>query len=485
MSQNSQERGAVRPVRPHRSGRCDVCVNAGPTRRRTTTVLSAALGLSLVLAGCGGSNVAGGGGGEAATGPECAAYTQYGDLAGTTVSVYTSITEPEDQPHIDSYAAFENCTGATIAYEGSKEFEAQLPVRIQAGSPPDIAYIPQPGLLSTLVQDSPGAVLPVPPAVATNVDQYYPETFREAGSVDGTLYAAPLGSNVKSFVWFSPAAFEAKGYTVPTTWDDMVALSDRIVADGGVPWCAGISSGEATGWPLTDFLEDAMLRENGPDVYDQWVSHEIPFNSPEVTSALDRVGSILKNPTYVNGGLGDVSSIATTTFQDGGLPILDETCYMHRQANFYAANFPEGTDISENGEAYAFPLPAIDAAAPETILVGGEFVAAFTDRPEVQAFQAFLSSPEWSNAKAAAGTALGQSGWLSANSGLDASTLSSPIDQLSVEVLQDPANEFRFDGSDLMPGAVGSASFWTGMTNWITGQSTQESLTFIEQSWPQ
>ncbi len=448
-------------------------------------MLGAALGLSLVLAGCGGSTVASGGGqGAAPAGPECAAYTQYGDLAGKTISVYTSITSPEDQPQIDSYKTFESCTGAKVAYEGSKEFEAQLPVRIQAGSPPDIAYIPQPGLLGTLVADSPGAVLPVPQAVAANVDKFYPKTFKEAGSIDGTLYAAPLGSNVKSFVWFSPAAFAAKGYTVPTTWDDMVALSDRIVADGGVPWCAGISSGEATGWPLTDFLEDAMLRENGPDVYDKWVSHEIPFNSPEVVSALDRVGSILKNPAYVNGGLGDVSSIATTTFQDGGLPILDETCFMHRQANFYAANFPEGTDISENGEVYAFPLPAIDAAAPETILVGGEFVAAFTDRPEVQAFQAYLSSPEWSNEKAKAGTALGQSGWLSANSGFDASTLTSPIDKLSVEILQDPANEFRFDGSDLMPGAVGSASFWTGMTNWITGQSTQESLTFIEESWP-
>ena len=460
---------------------------SAPSSRRAPRIVAAASGaiaLSLVLAGCGGSNVAGGGG-EAATGPECAAYTQYGDLSDTSVSIYTSITSPEDQPHEVSYEVFENCTGADVRYEGSKEFEAQLPVRIQAGSPPDIAYVPQPGLISTLVADNPGAVLPVPPAVSTNVGQYYPETFAEAASVDGTLYGAPLGSNVKSFVWYNPTAFAAKGYTVPTTWDEMVALSDRIVAEGGVPWCAGISSGEATGWPLTDFLEDAMLRENGPEVYDQWVTHEIPFNAPQVVSALDRVGSILKNPAYVNGGLGDVSSIATTTFQDGGLPILDETCYMHRQANFYAANFPEGTDISEEGEAFAFPLPAIDAAAPETILVGGEYVIAFADRPEVAAFQAYLSSPEWANEKAKAGTALGQSGWLSANSGLDVANLSSPIDKLSVEILQDAENEFRFDGSDLMPGAVGSASFWTGMTNWITGQSTQESLTFIEQSWPQ
>ena len=452
---------------------------------RGTTALGAALGLSLVLAGCGGSNVAGGAGGAAAaTGQDCSAFTQYGDLSGTRVTLYASIVDPEDRPHIRSYETFQECTGAQVVYEGSKEFEEQLPVRVQAGSPPDLAFVPQPGLINTLVSQNAGAVKPAPQAVVANVDQYFSETFKSAGSVDGTLYGAPLGSNVKSFVWYSPQAFAAKGYQVPTTWAEMVALSDRIVAEGGKPWCAGISSGVATGWPLTDWLEDVMLRENGPEVYDQWISHAIPFNDPRVATALNRVGSILQDPEYVNGGLGDVSSIATTTFQDGGLPILDETCYMHRQANFYAANFPEDTDISENGEVYAFALPPIDPAAPQTILVGSEFVVAFSDRPEVQAFQAYLSSPTWANEKAKAGSELGQSGWVSANKELDPNNLANPIDRLSAEILQDETNTFRFDGSDLMPAAVGSATFWKGMTDWITGQSTADTLDFIEQSWP-
>ncbi|WP_300012389.1 ABC transporter substrate-binding protein [Pseudonocardia sp.] len=457
---------------------------SAPTSRRTprtVAVTSGAIALGLVLAACGGSPAAdGGGGGQAAGGPECAAYTQYGDLSGTTVSVYTSIVAPEDQSHIDSYDAFENCTGATIEYEGSREFEAQLQVRISGGNAPDLAYIPQPGLLSTLVQDT-GSVVAVPQAAAANVDQYFPETYREAGSVDGTLYATPLGANVKSYVWYSPQQFTERGYTVPTTWDEMIALSDSIAAEGNTPWCAGIESGDATGWPLTDFTEDAMLRTAGPDVYDQWVAHEIPFNDPQVATALDRVGSILKNPAYV----GDVTAIATTSFGDAGLPILDGACFMHRQANFYAANWPEGTDVSENGEVFAFPLPPIDPALGETILVGGEFVAAFADRPEVQAFQAYLSSPEWANEKAKATTALEQTGWISANTGLDTANLLSPIDVNSVEILQDPENEFRFDGSDLMPGAVGSGTFWTAMTNWVTGASTADALNLVESSWPQ
>ncbi len=450
---------------------------------RTFAAVSGALGLSLVLAACGGSPAAtggGGGSGQAAAGPECAAYTQYGDLSGTTVTVYTSITSPEDESQINSYDVFENCTGATIEYEGSREFEAQLQVRVQGDNAPDIAYIPQPGLLATLVRDT-GKVVAVPQAAAANVDQYFPETFREAGSVDGTLYGTPLGANVKSYIWYSPQQFTERGYTVPATWDDLIALSEQIAGTGNTPLTFGIESGDATGWPLTDQLENAILEQFGPDVYDQWVAHEIPFNDPRVVQALDRVGTLLKNPAFV----GDVTAIATTTFSDAGLPILDGAASLLPQANFYAANWPEGTDVSDAGEVFAFPRPQFDPAAEPVTLVGGEFVAAFSDRPEVQAFQAYLASPEWANEKAKATTALGQTGWLSANSGLDTANLTSPIDISSVEVLQDPDRVARFDGSDLMPGAVGSGTFWTAMTDWITGAGSQEVLDRVEASWPQ
>jgi alpha-glucoside transport system substrate-binding protein len=448
--------------------------------RRAAVAASCGVGISLVLAACGG----GGDGGDTATGGggedvDCSAFEEYGDLEGTTVDVYTSIVAPEDEPHIDSYVPFEECTGADVVYEGSKEFEAQLVVRIQSGNPPDIAYIPQPGLLQTLVRDT-GAVVEAPEPVVANVDEYFSEEWKGYGTVDGTFYAAPLGANVKSFVWYSPAAFEDAGYEVPETWDDMIALSDQIVEDGGVPWCAGIGSGDATGWPATDWLEDVMLRTAGPEVYDQWISHEIPFNDPQVAEALATVGEILKNPDYVNGGLGDVTSIASTEFQEGGLPILDGSCWMHRQASFYQANWPEGTEVAEDGDVFAFYLPPINEGE-RPILGGGEFVAAFADRPEVQAFQAYLASPEWANTKA---ETTGP-GWVSANTGLDADALASPIDQLSAELLQDPEAVFRFDASDLMPGEVGAGSFWTEMTNWIANDKPDEEvLSSIEASWP-
>lgn len=447
-------------------------------RRRLTAAAGATGGLVLALAACGG------GGNEpqatADVNVDCAAYESYGDLNGKTVSVYTSIVSPEDQPQIDSYKPFEDCTGATVDYEGSREFEAQLQVRLQAGNPPDIAYIPQPGLLKSLVGQYPDLVIPASEGTVANVDEFFSPEWKEYGTVDGTFYAAPLGANVKSFVWYSPSAFADAGYEIPTTWDALIELSDKIVADGGKPWCAGIGSGDATGWPATDWVEDVMLRTAGPDVYDQWVNHEIPFDDPQVAQALDQVASVLKNPDYVNGGLGDVSSIATTEFGDAGLPILDGTCYMHRQASFYQANWPEGTTVAEDGDVFAFYLPGA-SEDEKPVLGGGEFVAAFADRPEVQAFQAYLASPEWANAKAQ----VSGPGWVSANTGLDPSNLESPIDQLSAEILADEAAVFRFDGSDLMPSEVGAGAFWTEMTEWIaTDKDTGAVLAAIEAAWP-
>jgi len=453
------------------------------TRRRRSYLAAAAAGasLALVLTACSGGDDEGGGD-DAASDVDCTAFEQYGDLEGKTISVYTSIVEPESVQQTDSYIPFEECTGAEIEYEGSREFEAQLPVRLQAGNPPDIAYVPQPGFLASMVADYPDAVVPAPQAVIDNANEYYTEGWVDYGTVDGTLYATPLGANVKSFVWYSPQAFEDNGYEIPTTWDDLIALTDQIKDDfpDAKPWCAGIESGDATGWPATDWLEDVMLRTAGADVYDQWVNHEIPFNDPQVLSALETVGGILKNPDYVNGGLGDVQSIATVAWNESANAIPDQLCFLHRAANFYQANWDESLTVAEDGDVYAFYLPG-ESADDKPLLGGGEFVTAFADRPEVQAFQAYLSSPEWANAKA---EVTGQ-GWLSANSGLDPELLQSPIDKLSFDLLTDDSYTFRFDGSDQMPGAVGADAFWKQMTAWIgEDQSDQETLDNIEAAWP-
>jgi alpha-glucoside transport system substrate-binding protein len=447
------------------------------TGPRRAVAVAGAFSVILAAGACSGGDDGGDDAGGGNFTADCAQFESFGDLSGKTVSVFAGIVTPEDVLQKNSYKPFEECTGATVQYEADKTFEAQILVRTQAGNPPDIAILPQPGLLQQLVAT--GKVKEAPPETVANVDEFWNPEWKTYGTVNGKFYAAPLGANVKSLVWYSPTEFQDKGLQAPTTLAELKTLSDKLAEGGRKPWCAGIGSGEATGWPVTDWLEDMMLRTAGPDVYDQWVKHEIPFNDPRVVTALDAAGAYLKNDKYVNGGLGDVKSIAGTTFQDGGLPILEATCSLHRQASFYAANWPEGTNVAEDGDVFAFYLPGNDANA-KPVLGGGEFIAAFSDRPEVKAFQTYLASDIWANAKGAQGGNV-----VTANKGFKLEQCKcSPIDKLSIEILQDPNTVFRFDGSDLMPAAIGSNALWKQSTSWITGQSTQQTLDNVEAAWP-
>lgn len=449
--------------------------NSGGRRRRALVGL---VGLALVATACGtgDGDDDDGGSAQASTKPGCEAYADYGSFSGKSVSVYTSIRDQEADDYVESFKEFEDCTGIDVQWEGTGEFEAQLPVKVQGGNAPDVAYIPQPGLLARMAKT--GKMIEASDKIAENTDKYYGEDWKKYATVDGTFYGAPNSANVKSFVWYSPKMFKDKGWTVPETWDEMLELSDTIAATGIKPWCAGIESGDATGWPATDWMEDALLRTGGPDVYDQWVSHEIAFNDPEVVKAAELVEGILKNAKYVNGGYGDVRSITTTAFGDGGLPILQGKCALHRQASFYSTFWGQGKTISPEGDVFAFYLPPVEGEG-KPVLGGGEFVTAFRDAPEVEAFRAYVSSPEYVNHRAEIGP------FTSANKELEVDNVIGDIGKLTVEIIQDPEAQFRFDGSDLMPAAVGSGTFWKGMTAWIDGsKDTRTVLDDIEKSWP-
>ena len=442
-------------------------------RRRSAIGVATLAVAALALSGCAPAAED-----TAATG-DCAAYADYLGNEGTEVEMYTTIVSPEADLFQESFAEFEECTGITINWNGSQEFEAQLPVRVEGGTAPDLAIFPQPGLLKKMVET--GKMVAASDALAASVDANYTPDWKNYGTVDGTFYAAPLGANVKSFVWYSPKTFADNGWEIPTTWAELLTLSDTIAETDVQPWCVGFGSGDATGWVGTDWMEDLMLRFQDAETYDKWVSNEMKFDDPKVAEVLAEAGKILKNPDYV----GDVASIATTTFQDGGAGIVDGSCAMHRQASFiggilkddYAATIvtPEDTDVEGGITTFYFPGVSADN---KPALGGGEFVGAFSDRPEVQAVQLYLTTAEWNNKKAALGT------WFSAHLGLDTANVADPVNAVAVEILQN-ATTFRFDASDLMPAAVGAGSFWKEMTAWVAeDKADADVLEAIQASWP-
>ena len=255
--------------------------------RRTAAMVST-LGLAVAVGACGGT----GSGSEL----DCGPYAAYGEFGGAKVKVSSSIRNLEAQRYANALGDFEKCTKIDIIWNGTGTFETDLQKDVKAQTPPDLAALPQPGLLQQLVGQ--GAVKPASDAVKNAAAKNYQESWNGYGTVNGVYYATPLGANVKSLVWYSPQTFRQNNWTVPTTWDELLALTDKISkAKVNIkPWCAGIESGGATGWPATDWVEDVMLRVQSPEVYDQWVAHAIPFNDPKVVRTLDEVGRILRNP---------------------------------------------------------------------------------------------------------------------------------------------------------------------------------------------
>jgi len=445
--------------------------------RRRGVMLAPAIAALTVLAACGNSSSGGGGTAQTLTGA-CAKYQAYAGHSGTTVTMFASIVSPESDSMQKSWADFSNCTGIKVAYEGSSDFESQLPVRVSGGNAPDFAIIPQPGLLQQMVKT--GKVAKPPQQTVTNEGKWS-NVWKNYGTVKGTFYAAPMSANMKSLVWYSPKAFAQAGYKVPGTWADLMTLSDTIAKAGnGKPWCGGIGSGTATGWPATDWLEQVVLGKYGGDVYDKWISHDIKFSSPQIIDSMQTVANWMQNPAWVNGGFGDTKSIATTTFQSAGTPILTGKCWMLQQASFYEAQWPQGTKVGPDGDINAFYLPSVSASVPTRVVGGGEFVTAFSSRPEVQAVQNYLSTSDWATSRIKVAP-----GWVSANEGVDKGVYNDPIDQLSAKYLTDTKATFRFDASDLMPAAVGAGQEWTSMTAWFgQGQSITQVAKDIDAAWP-
>jgi alpha-glucoside transport system substrate-binding protein len=378
----------------------------------------------------------------------------------------------------NSVKAFEDATGIDIQYSGTKEFEASITIAVDGGSPPDIVDFPQPGLLATMVRK--GQVVDLNTVVNPDwLKQNYIQSWLDMGTMegpDGPIMAGVWGrANGKSLVWYPKAEFDKAGYTIPTTWDELMALADQIASDGDTPWCIGVESGAATGWAMTDWIEDVMLRTTSLENYDKWVRGELKFDSPEVRKAMDYVTKIWFNDKYVYGGR---ASIPTTFFGDAPKPMFDAPpkCWLHRQGNFITSFFPEG---KQPGVDYDFfYLPPIDAQYGKPVLGAGDIYALFNDRPETRAVIQYFSTGE------------SVKGWVEAGGAISPHKDSSldwyqdPVTRKVAEIIQN-ATAFRFDGSDLMPGAVGAGSFWKSMTDYVSGSiDLDTALKQIDASWP-
>ena len=408
------------------------------------------------------------------------AFDEATNLDGQSITIFGP-WRGEDQLLVSSVLAyFTAASGVTVNYSSSEGYEQQIQVDIQAGSPPDIAILPQPGLIGELAAK--GYLTPLGDETKAWLEENYAAgaDWAKLGIYQGkdgaeALYAFPYKADVKSLVWYSPDNFADAGYDVPKTMAELKALTEQIVADGGTPWCIGLGSGGATGWPATDWVEDLMLRTQSPETYDKWVTHQIPFSDPAVVGAIEEFGWFAKNDKFVAGG---AAAVAATDFRDSpkGLFASPPQCYMHRQASFIPSFFPEGTVVGEDADFFYFP--ADDTKGLGTPLLGAGTLAFITkDSDASRAFVEFLKTP------IAHEIWMAQSGFVTPFKGANTAVYGSEPLKKQGEMLLN-ATTFRFDGSDLMPGAVGAGSFWTGMVDYVGGKPAAEAAAQIDAAWP-
>jgi len=379
----------------------------------------------------------------------------------------------------DSLAAFEAESGIKVEYNNSTDFTTIIKARVRSGDTPDIAIFPQPGGLIELVNEDQIQ------AIDTYLD--YDEInstlipgFLDAARVNGRVYGAPMRMAVKSIVWY-PESYKATGK--PTEFasvQEMQKIGEELSANGTTPWCVGFESGPGTGWPGTDWIEELVLRMWGPEVYDQWTSHKIPFNDERIVQAFEEMDKLLLADGASYGGR---KGILATEFGKAMTPAFEDPakCYWMRQGNFISGFFPEPVQAELDTAVGTTVFPPFEGGFPgQPILGGGDIAALFNgDDPDAIEVMKFLTSDRFGGEWAQLG------GWLSPHKTFDATNYPDETTR-SIAEMAAGAGVFRYDGSDLMPNAVGGGTFWSGMVDFTSGTKTaQQVADDIEKSWPQ
>lgn len=404
----------------------------------------------------------------------------HADLKGQELTLFGPWRGEEETVFNTVLAYFSAATGVDARYSSSESYEQQIVIDTQAGSPPNIAIIPQPGLLADLAAK--GFLTPLGPETVEWVKENYGagESWIGYGTYEGkdgkeAYYGFPYKADVKSMVWYVPENFEEAGYEVPTTMEELIALSDQIVEDGGVPWCIGLGSGSATGWPATDWVENMMLRTQSPETYDKWVSNEISFDDPAVVGAIEEFGKFARNEKYVSGG---VAAVSATDFRDSpkGLFGIPPKCYLHQQASFVPAFFPPDTELGVDADFFYLPTYASKPELGKPVLGAGTLFAIAKDSPAARAFIDFLKTP------LAHEVWMAQASFLTPYKGVNPDAYANDVQRKQGELLAS-ATTFRFDGSDLMPGKIGAGAFWTGMINYVGGKDAKAVGADIQKAW--
>ncbi len=394
-------------------------------------------------------------------------------FAGKTVTILGTWGGSERDAFMKMLEPFEAATGIKVEFTGTRDLRTILTTRAAAGNPPDVSVLPNPGQMQEFAKIKVLVDLSEFMDIGKLQDEYS-ETWIDLGSYGGKLYSIFISADLKSLVWYDPKAFASAGYQVPQTWDELMALSDKMVTQGKTPWSIGLESGAASGWPGTDWIEDIMLRTAKPEIYDKWVNHEIPWTDSAVKRSWEIFGQIARNEKYVYGG---AATVLTTNFGEAPNVLFTSPprAYMHKQATFIKSFILKYDPDLKPGEDFSFfPFPSIDPEYGTPALGGADMFAVFNNTPEAQALMRYLATA------GAQEIWVAQLGKLSVNRRVNPNAYPDDLTRKAAQILAS-AQIFRFDASDMMLAAV-AGSFWRGILDYVGGEDLDSVLKRIEET---
>lgn len=364
------------------------------------------------------------------------APTPDGELGGT-VSVLGTWSGSEQDSFLAMVKPWEERTGVRVEYTGSRDLPAQVTSGIASGNLPDIVGLPGPGAMRDWYDQ--GALQSLDFIDFDSYEASTPPGFAELGVIDGEPVGIFTKAAVKGLVWYNTANWTAGD---PATWDELTAAT---AGSPGSAWCIGLESGAASGWPGTDWIEDILLRQSGPDAYDALISSELPWTSDEVKDAFMTFGEALDS------SYGGKDYVVNTNFGRAANPMFEDPagCQLHHQASFITSFFENEAGATADQFDF-FPFPDIDPEYAGGVTGAGDLVGMFNDTPQARSLIEYLLTPEAQQIWVERG------GFISANSGVPLDAYPDEGSQRAAAILQD-ASMFRFDASDQMPAAVSDA----------------------------
>jgi alpha-glucoside transport system substrate-binding protein len=391
-----------------------------------------------------------------------------------TVKILAAFNVVDTMLYEKSFDDFKKATGIAVKMiPADAEFANAISVAAEGLDTPDIAFFPQPGLYAELVRS--GTIEPLESKVEALAKKSLPKELVDTATVDGKMYGVWVQNHPKSLVWYRTDIFQQRGYKIPKTWQEMENLSRRAIRDGYTPWCIGIKAKGGTGWIVTDWIEEIVLRLYKPEVYDRWVKHEIKFDSPEILKAFEVFDRLIRTPKMVYGG---TSAMLSTFIEDSILPMFENPpqCLMNRQSMLIQSQFPDNIEFGKDGYVDVFQLPPMENRKENIMLTGGDIAVALNNKPEVLQTIEYLISPEF-GAKM-----IQNNNALSPNKLVGIDRYKSLLAQTIARFWRN-SKIIRFDASDIMPSAVGTGSFWTGATDFVEGKSAKKVVQEIDLSW--